>query len=82
MLGRIRTVAFISSVCAKLRLYKSLVLPVLEYRIPAWFPQTRIQEESPERIQRRATRFILGQQYRENVLHSDRLLLSRRKCFK
>ena len=40
MFGLIRTVAFNSSVCAKLCLYKSLVLPVLEYGIPAWFPQT------------------------------------------
>ncbi len=65
MLGLVRTVAFNSSVSAKLCLYKSLVLLILEYGIPAWLPQTHIQEESLERIQRRVTRFILGQQFGE-----------------
>ena len=76
MLGLVRTVAFKSSVSAKLCLYKSLVLPILEYGIPAWLPKT----------QRRATRFILGQRFGE-VSYTDRLcalkwssLSSRRNC--
>ena len=88
MFGLIRTVAFNSSVCAKLCLYKSLVLPVLEYGIPAWFPQTGIQEEALERVQRCSTRFILGQRFEEmSKSYTDRLctlkwssLSSRRNC--
>ena len=73
MFGSIRTVAFNSSVCAKFCLYKSLiVLPALEYGIPAWFPQTRIPEEALERVQRCATRFILGQRFGE-MSYTDRL---------
>ena len=87
MFGLIRTVAFNSSVCAKLCLYKSvIVLPVLEYGIPAWFAQTRIREEALERVQRCATRFILGQRFGE-MSYTDRLctlkwssLSSRRNC--
>ena len=82
MLGLERTVAFNSSVSDKICLYKSLVLPILEYGIPAWLPQTQIQE----RIQRRATRFILGQRFGE-MSYTNRLcalkwtsLSSRRNC--
>ena len=73
ILGLIRSIAFNASMPAKLCLYKSLVLPVLEYGLPAWLPHTRRQEDALERVQKRATQFILGQRIGEMPYH-DRLV--------
>ena len=72
MLGFIKTVAFNASVHAKLALYKALVLPIVEYGLPAWLPQTKKQDDTLENIQRRATRFILGQK-RGVMSYTERL---------
>jgi hypothetical protein len=71
-LGLIKTIAFNSSVSAKFCLYKSLVLPILEYGMPAWLPHTSLQTQALERVQKRATRFILGQRMGE-MSYPDRL---------
>ena len=61
LLGFIRLVARGASSNSIFCLYKALVLPLLEYGIPAWHPMTCSQENKLERIQRTATRIALKQ---------------------
>ena len=42
-------------------LYRSLVLPVLEYGLPAWCPNTASNTAKLEKVQRRASRICLKQ---------------------
>ena len=72
MLGFIRTVARGSSTNAIFSLYKSLVLPILEYGLPAWHPFTLSQQNQLERVQRTATRLALKQR-RGVMSYEDRL---------
>jgi hypothetical protein len=85
MLGFISSMSRGLSTTALLCLYKSLVLPILEYGLPVWNTSTKKMEIELERVQRRATRIILRQR-RMEMEYSDRLtslnwstLASRRK---
>ena len=86
-----RLLGFISSVSKSLSqfaffsVYKSLVIPVLEYGQPAWQLHTALLSNKLEQIQRRATRIALRQKPQE-MSYPDRLkilnwdsLVSRRK---
>ena len=44
-------------------LYKAIVIPHLAYCIQAWSPYLRKDIDMLEKIQRRATKFILGLRY-------------------
>lgn len=72
LLGFIRVVARGSSTSAIFALYKALVLPILEYGIPAWHPNTLKQTQQLERIQRIATRVALKQR-RGEMPYEERL---------
>ena len=65
MLGLISRLGRGVSQQALLCLYKSLVLPILEYGVPSWYVYTRKHVEALERVQRRATRLILKQRRQE-----------------
>ena len=65
MLGLISRLGRGVSQQALLCLYKSLVLPILEYGVPSWYVYTRKHVEALERVQRRATRVILKQRRQE-----------------
>ena len=51
-----------ASVLAKLQLYKSLVVPLLEYASPVWSPHTKKDTQKLELVQRHVTKAILGYQ--------------------
>ena len=72
LLGFIRVVARGASTNAIFSLYKSLVLPILEYGVPAWHPTTLTQIKQVERVQRTATRIAL-KQMRGEMAYADRL---------
>ena len=61
LLGFIRVMARGASTNAIFALYKALVLPILEYGLPAWYPTTCAQTQQLERVQRTATRLALKQ---------------------
>ena len=60
-LGFIWQIAGGTSTKALALLYRSLVLPVLEYGLPAWTAYTVTNFSSLERVQRRASRMCLKQ---------------------
>ena len=62
MLGYIISVA--RDLCQN-ALYKALVLPILEYGQPVWHIYTSTLVDKLEKVQRRATRIILGQRRME-----------------
>ncbi len=74
LLGFIRSVARGSSPKAIFSLYISLVLPILEYGLPAWCPYTMALANKLEQVQRKATRMILKQRKGE-MAYEDRLNL-------
>ena len=51
-----------ANVLAKLQLYKSLVVPLLEYASPVWSPHTKKDAQKLELVQRHVTKAILGYQ--------------------
>ena len=59
LLGLIFFIAGFASSQTLLSIYKSLVLPHLDYGLPAWMPQTNKQRIRLERIQKYATRRIM-----------------------
>ena len=65
MLGFILSVSKSLSQSAIFSVYKSLVIPILEYGQPAWFLYTAILSNKIEEIQRRATRIALRQKRQE-----------------
>ena len=65
MLGYIISVARDLCQNVKLSLYKALVLPILEYGQPVWHLYTSTLVDKLEKVQRRATRIILGQRMME-----------------
>ena len=74
-------------VIARKNLYQTLVVPILEYGIPAWMPHTKKHCDAIERVQKRATRFILGQRRGEmdydsrlKILNMQTLSFRRSKC--
>ena len=70
LLGFIRSVAGHSSLEALLQLYKSLVLPVLDYCTPIWNPYLQKNIAAVEKIQRTATRMILKQRRQDEPYES------------
>ena len=40
--------------------YRSLVRPLVEYISPVWDPHTKADTDKLERVQRRAARFVCG----------------------
>lgn len=57
---------------ALLALYKSIVLPILEYGQPVWYLYLKKHIDAIEKVQRRATRQILKQR-RMDMSYDDRL---------
>ena len=76
MIGFIFSVARHLSSNVLLALYKSLVLPILEYGQPVWYLYTQKQINEIEKVQRRATRQILKQR-RMEMSYDDRLKILR-----
>ena len=74
MLGLISSMATGLSTSALCCLYKSLVLPILEYGLPVWNLHTQKLADDLERIQRRASRIVLKQR-RMEMSYPDRLQL-------
>ena len=70
LLGFLRSISAGLSVAVKLNLYKSLILPIIEYGVPAWGPQNQCQVNKLESIQRHATRYILGVKRQEVPYHN------------
>ena len=65
MIGLIRMIVGNCNPEVALHLYKSLVLPTLEYCSPVWWVHKRKHIDILEGIQRRASRMILRQRYME-----------------
>ena len=86
MLGFISSTAGGSSPTAIFSLYKALIIPILEYGVPAWLPRTKKLVERIEAVQRRATRLILKQKrgemgYEERLTKLNWPTLSDRRDF-
>ena len=59
-----------SSMNVKTRLYKSFILPLVEYASSVWNPHKRMNCITIERVQRRATKYILGN---SSLTYNERL---------
>ena len=72
MLGLVhRTFPLVKDVCAKHKLYVSLIHSLLLYCSPLWHPQLLVDIKSLEPVQRRSTKFIFDNQsldYQERLL--------------
>ena len=86
MLGFVLSVSKSLTPSSIFSLFKTIVLPILEYGQPAWHLHTQALSQKVESVQRRATRLILRQKRQEMSYH-DRLLQlnwqtleTRRKC--
>ena len=69
-----RTSNSIKSIDTKRTIYLTIVRAHLAYSSPVWAPQTVDNIKNIERIQRRATKYILGLSYRCRDTYKDRLL--------
>ena len=69
-----RTSNSIKSVDTKRTIYLTIVRAHLAYSSPVWAPQTVDNIKNIERIQRRATKYILGLPYRCRDTYKERLL--------
>ena len=78
LLGFIRHVAGECNSDVLLQLYRTMVLPILDYCAPVWSPHNANLISSLERVQRTATRAILHQRRREQEydMRLERLQLS------
>ena len=72
LLGFLRTVVGKQNQNILLTLYRSLVLPIIDFSSPVWFVYQKNHIKNLETIQRRATRFILGQK-RGDQSYGERL---------
>ena len=54
-----RSLGYRAPTSVSVKLYKSLIQPIIEYSAPVWSPFTKIQIESIERIQRNFNRYAL-----------------------
>ena len=72
LLGFLRTVVGNQNQNILLTLYRSLVLPIIDFCSPVWFVYRKNHINNLETIQRRATRFILGQK-RGDQSYGERL---------
>ena len=76
------------------RLYKALVIPILEYAVPLWSPYLQKNIDALERVQRRASKYALPMSSRDSPygerlamlgwssLQSRRSYLSLLECYK
>ena len=48
------------------RLYKALVIPILEYAVPLWSPYLQKNIDALERVQRRASKYALPMSSRDS----------------
>ena len=76
------------------RLYKALVIPILEYSVPLWSPYLQKNIDALERVQRRASKYALPMSSRDSPygerlamlgwssLQSRRSYLSLLECYK
>ena len=76
------------------RLYKALVIPILEYAVPLWSPNLQKNIDALERVQRRASKYALPMSSRDSPyeerlgmlgwssLQSRRSYLSLLECYK
>ena len=69
-----RTSNSIKSIDTKRTIYLTIVRAHLAYSSPVWAPQTVDNIKNIERIQRRATKYILGLPYRCRDTYKERLL--------
>ena len=58
------------------RLYKALVIPILEYAVPLWSPYLQKNIDALERVQRRASKYALLMSCRESP-YEERLAVLR-----
>ena len=72
LLGFIRVVAGVKNPYVLLKLYQTLILPILDYCSPVWNVHKKCNVEKLEQIQHRATRMILCQRRGEQQ-YQDRL---------
>ena len=67
----IRALGYDAPTNAKRAAYTTLVRPILEYCTTLWNPQAKNLIEAIERIQRRATNFIINNHHRLNPLYKN-----------
>ena len=71
LLGFIRVVAGVKNPYVLLKLYQTLILPILDYCSPVWNVHKNCNVEKLEQIQHRATRMILCQRRGSNNTKID-----------
>jgi len=80
-----RSVGFNAPFTVKLNLYRSLVIPHLDYCSQVWAPHTRLYLRKVEGVQRRATKYICNDyelNYNDRLTHTNLLpLCYRRELF-
>ena len=86
LLGFLRTVVGNQNQNILLTLYRSLVLPIIDFCSPVWLVYSKNHINNLETIQRRATRFILGQKrgdqsYRERLKQLNLMDLNNRRKY-
>ena len=86
LIGFLRTVVGKQNPNILLTLYRSLVLPVIDFCSPVWFVYRKNHINNLELIQRRASRFILGQRrgdqsYRERLQQLNLMDLNNRRNY-
>ena len=74
MLGFVKRTAYaICNQSVRKALYFAMVRSQLAYGSQVWAPQTVSNIQTVERIQRRATKFILSLPYRTDISYKERL---------
>jgi hypothetical protein len=84
MLGFVKRTAYmIGNQSVRKALYLTLVRSQLAYGCQVWAPQTVSNILTIERVQRRATKFILSLPYQTDISYKERLqILAKNKMFR